>query len=92
VAIAHQVAKPGAIVLNCCPPPTRFGETAIVQEAREALTVYGMPISPVAVSQRAAFSHALIDGQAVTEFENKGKAANEIRVFWKWTTKELQRG
>lgn len=92
VAIANDVGKPGSIVLNCCPPPTRFGETAIVQEAREALEVYGMPVTPTAISQRAAFSHALIDGRAVTEFENKGKAAGEIRTFWKWIKKELDRG
>lgn len=92
VAIARQVGKPGAIVLNCCPPPTRHGETAIVQEARDALEVYEMPVAPVAVSQRAAFSHALIDGRAVTEFEKKGKAADEIRAFWKWVKKELDRG
>ena len=92
VEIARAVNKAGAIVLNCCPPPTRFGETAIVQEAREALRVYGMPVVPVAVSQRAAFSHALIDGRAVTEFEKKGKASGEIRALWKWVSKELERG
>lgn len=92
VTIAKQEDKPGAIVLNCCPPPTRFGETAIVQEAREALDVYAMPVAPVAVSQRAAFSHALIDGRAVTEFEKNGKAASEIRSLWKWVKKELDRG
>lgn len=92
VAIARKVGRPGAIVLNCCPPPTRFGETAIVQEARGALKVYDMDVAPVAVSQRAAFSHALIDGRAVTEFDKKGKAADEIRQFWKWVNKELGRG
>lgn len=92
VTIASKVKKPGGIVLNCCPPPTRHGETAIVQEARNALEVYGMPVASVAISQRAAFSHALIDGRAVTEFESKGKAAAEITTFWEWINKELNRG
>lgn len=92
VAIVRDVGKPGAIVLNCCPPPTRFGETAIVQEARSALDVYDLLVAPVAISQRAAFSHALIDGRAVTEFEKKGKAAGEISQLWKWVNKELSRG
>ncbi|NDV28572.1 ParA family protein [Desulfovibrio sp. JC010] len=92
VSIANKVGKPGAIVLNCCPPPTRYGETAIVQEAREALETYGMNVAPTAISQRAAFSHALIDGRTVTEFEAKGKAAGEVRTFWKWLKKELDRG
>jgi len=89
VSIANEVGTSGAILLNCCPPPTRFGETAIVQEAREALAVYNMPVMPIAVSQRAAFSHALIDGRAVTEFEKNGKAASEVGVMWEWIKKEL---
>ena len=84
VKIAQQQAAQSAIVLNACPPPQRDHETAIVREAREALQVYGLPVSPVSISQRAAFSHALIDGRAVTEFEDSGKAANEIRSLWQW--------
>lgn len=92
VSIVKETGKPGAIVLNCCPPPTRYGETAIVQEAREALETYHMPVVPSAISQRAAFSHALIDGRSVTEFEAKGKAADEVRFFWSWLQKELEHG
>ena len=84
VKIVKQQDMRAAVVLNACPPPHVFGETAIVREAREALAVYGLPVSPVSVSQRAAFSHALIDGHAVTEFESKGKAAAEIRNLWDW--------
>ena len=84
VKIVKQQGCRSAIILNACPPPHRGGETAIVREAREALGVYGLPVSPVSVSQRAAFSHALIDGHAVTEYENSGKAATEIRSLYDW--------
>ena len=84
VKIVKRQSAHAAVVLNACPPPHIFGETAIVREAREAVAVYGLPVSPVSVSQRAAFSHALIDGRAVTEFESKGKAAAEIRSLWDW--------
>ena len=84
VRIARDQGCRAAVVLNACPPPHRWGEPAIVREAREALGVYGLPLSPVAISQRAAFSHALIDGRAVTEFEDSGKAAGEIRNLWSW--------
>lgn len=70
------------IVLNACPPPTMFGEPHIVAEAREALTVYETPVCDVAVSQRVAFSHALIDGRAVSEYDRTGKAAREIDRLW----------
>jgi chromosome partitioning protein len=84
VKIVKRQGARAAVVLNACPPPHIFGETAIVREAREALAVYGLPVSPVSISQRAAFSHALIDGHAVTEYESKGKAAAEIRNLWEW--------
>ena len=84
VKIVKQQGARAAVVLNACPPPHIFGETAIVREAREALKVYGLSVAPVSISQRAAFSHALIDGHAVTEFERKGKAAAEIRSLWDW--------
>jgi chromosome partitioning protein len=70
------------IVLNSCPPPNRFGEAHIVQEARQALEIYGAAIAEVAISQRVAFSHALIDGRAVSEFDRGGKAAGEIERLW----------
>jgi len=84
VKIVKKQHSQGAVVLNACPPPHRGGETAIVREAREALGVYGLPVSPVSISQRAAFSHAFIDGRAVTEFDATGKAANEIRSLFEW--------
>lgn len=71
------------IVLNSCPPPTMFREPHIVTEAREALKVYETPVCDVAISQRVAFSHALIDGRSVSEYDRGGKAAREIDRFWK---------
>jgi chromosome partitioning protein len=86
-ANSRQASSGGAfsaqIVLNACPPPTRAQEPRIVTEAREALTAYQVPVCPVAVSQRAAYSHALIDGRAVVEFESQGKAASEIDSLWR---------
>jgi chromosome partitioning protein len=84
VKIVKKQQSRSAVVLNACPPPHRGRETAIVREAREALGVYGLPVAPVSISQRAAFSHALIDGRAVTEFDAAGKAADEIRNLYNW--------
>ena len=87
-AIADTVGlvngKAAVIVLNSVPIGRGFGEAGIVTEARRALAVYGLPVCPVAVSQRVAYSHALNGGLAVTEFEPEGKAAGEIRKLWEW--------
>lgn len=84
VKIVKRQGSRGVVVLNACPPPHLGQETGIVAEAREALSVYGLPVAPVSVSQRAAFSHALIDGRSVTEFDAMGKAANEIQSLFDW--------
>lgn len=89
-AIIKLAKARAAILLNAC-PPGRDGESSIVREARDALKAYGVPVVGVSVGQRAALAHALIDGSAVTEFDNEGKAADEIRAVWKWVTKELKR-
>jgi chromosome partitioning protein len=87
-AIADTVGlvndKSAVIVLNSCPSNRGFGEASVVSEARQALAAYRVPVCPVVVSSRVAFSHALNGGLAVTEFEPDGKAAGEIRKLWEW--------
>jgi len=80
--IVNEVRSSTVIVLNACPPPKLLGEPRLVSEAREALKLYGLPVCEVAISQRAAFSHALIDGRAVAEFDAGGKATREIARLW----------
>ena len=53
-----------------------------VEYVYSQLKHYGLPVSDVAISQRAALSHALIDGRAVAEFDADGKAAREIARLW----------
>ena len=50
----------------------------------------GTPIADVAISQRVAFSHALIDGRSVSEFDRGGKAAGEIDRLWTDLKRELR--
>jgi chromosome partitioning protein len=80
--LVSETGVPAVIVLNACPPPTAYGEPHIVTEAREALGAYRIPVCETAISQRVAFSHALIGGQAVTEYEADGKGAREIGHLW----------
>jgi chromosome partitioning protein len=85
-----EMGTPSTIILNACPPPTLFGEAKIVSEARKALKTYDVPVCKVAISQRAAFGHALIDGRAINEFEPGGKASMEIDRLWKILSSELK--
>lgn len=79
------------VVLNACPAPRGTVEAPAATEARQALKAFGVPVAPTTITQRAAFSHALVGGLAATEAEPRGKAADEIRALWRYVEKELAR-
>ena len=76
-------ARAASIVLNAVPAARGLDcEHGLTAEARRALAVYNLPVAPVAIGNRVALAHALIDGRAVTEFEPHGKAAGELRTLF----------
>ena len=89
IALLQSVGCNGAVVLNSCPPGRGDQEATITTEARAGLAEYGMPVLTQSITQRAALSHALIDGRAVTEFEPQGKAALELQGVWQWVEESL---
>ena len=89
VEVIKATRRPAAIVLNSCPPGRGEKEASLTAEARGGLAGYGVEVLSVSVTQRAALSHALIDGRAVTEFEPDGKASGELRLVWRWTEERL---
>ena len=80
-----------AIVINGAPPSRGGLEAALTTEARQALESYRVPVAPVAIGLRAALSHALVDGRAVTEFEPDSKAAAELLGLYRYTEEALWR-
>lgn len=82
VEVLRTVKAHAAIVLNAVPASRGFGENGLTTEARRALADYGLPMAAVAIGNRVALAHALIDGRAVTEFEPDGKAAGELRKLF----------
>ncbi len=85
VEIVRAAKKKAVLVLSAC--PFRSPEIA---ETRAVLKEYGLPVCPSDITDRRAFSRAVATGRAVTEFEADGKAAQEIRVFWKWLKEQTQ--
>jgi chromosome partitioning protein len=84
VEIVTAAKKPGVFVLSACPP--RAPE---IEETRTALSDYGLPVAPAQITDRRAFARAVATGQAVTEFDGDGKAAEEIRLLWHWLKEQL---
>jgi chromosome partitioning protein len=87
VDILRASGAPGVFVLSAC--PVRAPEIA---ETRGVLKAFGLPVAPVEITDRRAFARAVASGRAVTEFDSKGKAAQEIRSLWIWIKEELSHG
>ncbi|WP_449416106.1 AAA family ATPase [Phormidium nigroviride] len=87
VELVRGIGKPAVFVLNQTPP-----RSGVTDEAKTALAAYGLPICPVALATRIAYSRALIDGRVANEIEPRGKAAIEINQSWNWIAKLLKAG
>lgn len=75
--IARLAGTPSAAVINAAP------RGKIVGEARAALEAQDIEVVGPVLQQRVAYSHAVIDGLSVHEYEPKGKAAAEIGKLFK---------
>jgi chromosome partitioning protein len=84
VNVAKAARKPAAFILNAC--DARIPE---VMEARNVLARHGLQVAPIDIGQRVPFARAVASGLSVTEFDAKGKAAQEIDALWRWIKKQL---
>jgi chromosome partitioning protein len=83
IAIARRLKRPFFVALNAVPAKRGAEESPIVAAARRAIRDMGAPVWRGAIAQRAVYAHALASGQAVTEFETAGPAADEMRALWR---------
>jgi chromosome partitioning protein len=89
VQSVHELGKPGAIVLNCAPPPRGAGEASLTTAARIALTAYRLPVAPVAIVNRTIIATALASGEVANEQEPRGKAARQMHLLADFVEKTL---
>jgi len=73
-----KVIDKAAILLNAAPPRGIMTEKAALGLSEI------IPVVPIYMYQRAAYSHAINGGYSVEEYEPHGKAAEEIRALYKW--------
>ena len=80
VQIAKVAKTPAAVVINAAP------RGKLAEEARAALEQQGITVIDPVLHHRAAYSHAVIDGRSVHEYEPDGKAAAEIDDLYNFIT------
>lgn len=85
VDIVRAASVRAVLVLSAC--PFRAPEIA---ETRRLLAEQGLPIAPIAITDRRAFARAIATGRAVTEFDPTGKAAEEVRDLWQWLMEQFK--
>jgi chromosome partitioning protein len=77
--LTKAASKPAYVVLNAVPPRSGIGK-----EAAAGLAEQGAQVAPHQLTQRAAYTHGVIDGRTAQEFEPGGKAAQEITLLYTW--------
>jgi chromosome partitioning protein len=82
IDMARAARVPFVCLLNHTPAGRDGEEPAIVTEARTVLKRLGAPVLRPYVAQRAALAHALVSGQAISEFDSHSKAAGEMSAAW----------
>ena len=80
-----KLAKtPAAVIINAAP------RGKLADEAREVLEEQGITVLPPVLQNRVAYSHAVVDGRSVHEYEPEGKAAEEIDELFACLRKALK--
>jgi len=74
------------VVINAAPPQGNRHE-----EAAEAAKAAGFTVCPIILFQRAAYGDAPNNGQAVSEYEPDGKAAQEVKELYRHAVKLMKR-
>jgi chromosome partitioning protein len=83
--IVKLSGKRAFVVLNAMPPRA----PNVLADARAAVSMHGLDVSPMSLQQRAAYAHALTAGQTAHEYEPTGKAADEVAELYAWLWAEL---
>jgi chromosome partitioning protein len=83
--LVHTTQTPVFVVMNAVAAQGREAE-----EAAEAIAALEVPVCPVQLVNRIAFSRALISGQSAQEYEPEGKAAQEIEQLHTFMCAHLQ--
>ena len=84
VQIAKAAGHSYSVVINAAP------RGKLAEETRSFLERNNVPVLALTVYQRAAYSHALLDGRSVHEYEPEGKAASEINELYEYISAELK--
>lgn len=83
--VGNRGKCPMRIVFNAVP-----ARSSMLYKAKRAVQVYGVDVAPCLVGDRVVFSHAVIEGLSVMEYDSKSKASLEIQALFRYISKEME--
>lgn len=84
VRLVQQMNKPPHVVFTFCRPAG-----AEIVQAREIVAQLGAGLCPIEIHSRIAYSRAQQEGLAAQEYEPTGKAAEEIKQLYSYSSTAL---
>jgi chromosome partitioning protein len=81
VKLLQQAAMVDRAVCVINEVPHQGAESAF-EEAKQAAEGMGLKVCPAYLTHRRGFSASLASGKGITEFEPRGKSADELRALW----------
>ena len=85
ILVTEMAQIPARILFNAV-----RANSSLIDEAKSAVDVYGVPCVPCTLGDRVDFSRSVIYGMNAQEYEPSGKAAREVNALYKYIAKELE--
>ena len=83
--VGNKAKCPMRIVFNAV-----RARSSMLYPAKRAVQVYEVDVAPCFIGDRVAFSHAVIEGLSVMEYDPKEKASIEIQALYRYISKEME--
>lgn len=85
IFVGNMAKCPMRIVFNAV-----RARSSMLHPAKRAVQVYDVNVAPCVIGDRIVFSHSVIEGLGVMEYEPKGKASIEIQALFRYISRELE--
>ena len=83
--VGNRAKCPMRIVFNAV-----RARSSMLNPAKRAVQVYDVDAAPCVIGDRVVFSHSVIEGLGVMEYEPKGKASLEIQALFRYISKQME--
>lgn len=87
ILVGHLAKCPMQIVFNAV-----RARTSMLSPAKRAVKAYAVAVAPCVIGDRIVFSHSVLEGLSVLEYDPEGKASIEIQTLLGYILTEMEVG